>query len=267
MPCPGITVNALDASQDRLLVHELLNFQPVNMDTLSGHLISEDQEYDTFHRVLRRARKSKFKRKKTVKNGEACRIYGSFPVTKVQGDVHITAKGYAYRDRRILEERQLNFTHIIDELSFGEFYPKLVNPLDGVVSVATDRFAVFQYFMSVVPTTYRSFSTGYTVETNQYAVTEQAGVVNTVTGQPPGIFFKYDMEPIALTITDRRLPFSQFLVRLVNIIGGLVVCAGWLYKLFETTFSKVFGGNHNVSRGILENPVEDTTSEKQDHYD
>lgn len=33
----------------------------------------------------------------------------------------------------------MNFTHIIDEFSFGEYYPKLINPLDGIVSYASSR--------------------------------------------------------------------------------------------------------------------------------
>lgn len=31
-----------------------------------------------------------------------------------------------------------NFSHVINELSFGEYYPKLVNPLDGIVSTTDE---------------------------------------------------------------------------------------------------------------------------------
>lgn len=90
----------------------------------------------------------------------------------------------------------------------------------------------FQYFLSIVPTTYISSATSRRIETNQYAVSELArdmtGAMN-----PPGLFFKYDIEPIALTITDDRMPFRQFLVRLVNIVGGVVACTGAGYRLLE----------------------------------
>ncbi len=33
----------------------------------------------------------------------------------------------------------LNFTHRIDELSFGEFYPNLINPLDNSMEIAETR--------------------------------------------------------------------------------------------------------------------------------
>lgn len=58
---------------------------------------------------------------------------------------------------------------------------------------------------------------------------------------PPGLFFKYDIEAIGLTITDERLPFRQFLVRLINIIGGVVVCTGAGYRLVEWTLKGVWG--------------------------
>lgn len=253
MPCEGLTVNALDASRDRLFAHELLNFDATTLDTSSSHLVVDNQPYDTLHRVLKRARKSKFKKKKKNRQGDSCRIYGSIPVTRVQGDLHITAKGYAYFDRRVLGVDQLNFTHVIDEFSFGEYYPKLVNPLDDTYSVAASNMQSFQYFLSVVRTHYKSYSTGYTVDTNQYAVTEQKRTPDTSSGQPPGLFFKYDFEPLALTITDTRMPFTQWLVRLVNIIGGLVVCTGWLYKLSENTLSRLFGKT-KLHTGMLDKP-------------
>lgn len=33
----------------------------------------------------------------------------------------------------------LNFTHRIDELSFGQLYPTLINPLDNSVEIAETR--------------------------------------------------------------------------------------------------------------------------------
>lgn len=47
----------------------------------------------------------------------------------------------------------------------------------------------------------------------------------------PGIFFKYDIEPLSLTIEERRTPIYKFLIRMVNIIGGVMVSGNWIYKL------------------------------------
>ena len=261
MPCDSIQVNVLDQSRDRLLVSELLSFEETEFDPSTGHHISQHQEYETLNGVLRRARKSKFRKHRAKQGGQACRVYGSFPVTRVQGDLHITAKGYGYPSERAVNLNQLSFSHLIDEFSFGEYYPKLVNPLDGVMSISQEKLQTYQYFMSVVRTIYTSQSTGYSVDTNQYAVTEQVDVANKQSNQPPGLFFKYDIEPIALTITDRRMPFTQFFVRLINILGGVVVCTGWLYKIFETSVTKLKGGNNSEKRGMLDKPI--TTSEHE----
>ncbi len=37
------------------------------------------------------------------------------------------------------------------------------------------------------------------------------------------------------------MPFLQFLVRLVNTLGGITVSIAWLYRLFDTFIVKVFG--------------------------
>lgn len=110
----------------------------------------------------------------------------------------------------------------------------------------------FQYFISIVPTTYKSSTTSRTIVTNQYAVNElqqdRAGKLH-----PPGLFFKYDIEPIALFITDTRLPFSQFLMRLVNIIGGLVFCTSLAYRFYDKTLTKALGkiSENDANEGII----------------
>jgi endoplasmic reticulum-Golgi intermediate compartment protein 2 len=249
MPCSALTVNAVDVSKDRLIVDELLKLEGANLDLSGRKLNSKNVEYDTFHGVLKRARRSRHQRRKPVPNGPACRIYGSFPVNKVQGNLYITGKTAMYGMRGSDHD---NFTHQIDELSFGEYFPKLLNPLDGVISVAEKSQLTYQYFLSIVPTTYKSSSTGRVVETNQYAVTEQVGTPGGTLGYPSGLVFKYDIEPVSLTISDHRMPFTQFLVRTINIIGGIVVCTNWLFKLFEATIAKTWRSRD--AHGYLDKP-------------
>ena len=57
--------------------------------------------------------------------------FGSIPVNQVRGDFRITGKGFGYRDRLHVPFESLNFSHVIQEFSFGEFYPYLNNPLDA----------------------------------------------------------------------------------------------------------------------------------------
>lgn len=128
-----------------------------------------------------------------------------------------------------------NFSHIINELSFGGFYPSLENPLDRTVNVAASNFHKFQYFMSIVPTVYSvgpaSRSNPDTLLTNQYAVTEQSHEVNERV--IPGVFFKYDIEPILLQIEETRDSLIVFLVKVINILSGALVAGHWGFTLSE----------------------------------
>jgi endoplasmic reticulum-Golgi intermediate compartment protein 2 len=151
-----------------------------------------------------------------------------------------------------------NFSHIISELSFGAFYPSLVNPLDRTVSATPNHFHRFQYFMSVVPTVYTvsrppspitPFSSSFTLFTNQYAVTEQSYQIGE--RNVPGIFFKYDIEPILLTVEESRESFLRFCVKIVNILSGVLVAAHWGFTISEWVV-EVFGRrSRRKSEGVL----------------
>ncbi|KAI5840458.1 endoplasmic reticulum vesicle transporter-domain-containing protein [Morchella snyderi] len=239
MPCDALHINVQDAAADRILAGDLLQKDATAFDDTSAHrLVQIGRREEHVYDVLKKARKSKFGKTRWPKGGDrtSCRIYGSMDVNRVQGDFHITAKGHGYWDAgQHIEHDSFNFSHVVNELSFGEYYPKLINPLDGVVATTEDHFYKFQYYLSVVPTIYESYTTGRRLATNQYAVTEQSRAVPA--HNVPGIFFKYDIEPISLTVTDSRTPVIQFIVRLVNIIGGVLVSGGWIYKLLGMAVS------------------------------
>ena len=89
--------------------------------------------------------------------------------------------------------------------------------------------------MSIVPTVY---SVGdphrmgsRSIFTNQYAVTEQSRDTNDRT--IPGIFFKYDIEPILLNIVESRDSFFVFLIKIVNVLSGALVAGHWGYRLSD----------------------------------
>ena len=152
---------------------------------------------------------------------------------------------------------------MINELSFGPFYPSLVNPLDNTVATTPSNFHKFQYYLSVVPTIYtdnphsRSFdsrnpppppsgdagaagtSRRDTIYTNQYAVTESSIDVPEV--NVPGIFVKYDIEPILITIAEEWGGMLALVVRLVNVVSGVLVAGGWCYQLGGWAF-ELWGG-------------------------
>jgi len=56
----------------------------------------------------------------------------------------------------------------------------------------------------------------------QYAVTDYSRSFEHGNGVP-GIFFKYDLEAMALTIRERTTTLYQFLIRLVGVVGKIVL--------------------------------------------
>lgn len=192
---------------------------------------------------------------------DACRVYGNIEGNKVQGDFHITARGHGYQEfGEHLAHTAFNFSHHVAELSFGAFYPMLHNPLDGTTDLAPGHFHKFQYHLSIVPTIYtdspyeltssspphmagKNLRPGqveefnpwafmpHTIYTNQYAATSSSRPV--VETAVPGIFVKYDIEPILLTVAEEWGGVLGMLVRCVNVIAGVLVAGGWIVSLVD----------------------------------
>lgn len=49
----------------------------------------------------------------------------------------------------------------------------------------------------------------------------------------PGVFVKYDIEPIQLTIAEEWSSLPALFIRLVNVISGVLVAGGWLFQISE----------------------------------
>jgi hypothetical protein len=86
-----------------------------------------------------------------------------------------------------------------------------------------------------VPTTYSVGHPGdrgsSALFTNQYAVTEQSGAVPE--NMVPGIFVKYDIEPILLSIVETRDSFFVFLIKVVNVVSGVLVAGHWGFRMTD----------------------------------
>lgn len=161
-----------------------------------------------------------------------------------------------------------NFSHIINELSFGPLYPSLLNPLDKTYATTSENFFKYQYYCSVVPTIYTrspipSPGSPSTIFTNQYAVTSQSHSVPE--RSVPGIFFKFDIEPILLTIREERGGFMAMVVRVVNVISGVLVGGGWCYQLAGWA-REVLGGRRRAGGdyGVLHGGMNGNTGEEED---
>ncbi|OAA66612.1 copii-coated vesicle protein [Niveomyces insectorum RCEF 264] len=269
MHCDDLHINVQDAAGDRILAASLLQRDPTTwqqwVDHRGNHRLGRDAHgrlvtgagwtalpheegfgeehvHDIVALGRRKARWGKTPRLPSSARGggggDSCRMYGSLDLNKVQGDFHITARGHGYMAvGEHLDHNAFNFSHIVNELSFGPFYPSLVNPLDQTVNGASAHFHRFQYFVSVVPTVYsvgrpgRKGGSARAIFTNQYAVTEQSAPIDE--RNVPGIFFKYDIEPILLNIVESRDGLFVFALKVVNVLSGALVAGHWGFTLSD----------------------------------
>ena len=152
----------------------------------------------------------------------------------------------------------MNLSHIITEFSFGPHFPDIVQPLDNSFETTDKRqfvlykhhkfinnrlvdFIAFQYFLHVVPTTYIAPRT-YPLRTNQYSVTHYTREVQHDRGTP-GIFFKFELDPLRITLHQRTTSFLQLLIRVVGVLGGVFVCMGYAIRITTRAVEVVSGAD------------------------
>ncbi|EGV91542.1 Endoplasmic reticulum-Golgi intermediate compartment protein 2 [Cricetulus griseus] len=90
---------------------------------------------------------------------------------------------------------------------------------------------MFQYFITVVPTKLHTYK--ISADTHQFSVTERERIINHAAGSHgvSGIFMKYDLSSLMVTVTEEHMPFWQFFVRLCGIIGGIFSTTGMLHGI------------------------------------
>jgi len=249
MNCKFLTVDVFDASGGRMHLATTLETLPAQFSVGKAQKLGvHKRENMNLHEMIEIARQKSFD-KNDVGDASGCRIFGSIKLNKVASNVHITALGHGYSGTHV-DHEAINFTHRIDEFSFGQFYPKLVNPLDDSVEIAETNLEFFQYFISVVPTIYVD-NRDHVLLTNQYAVTDYNKKVDHTGNNVPGLFFKYDIEPISVRVTEKRKPFFHFLVRLSGIIGGVFVTAGFAYRILNFAADYVQSGGRLKSVDLM----------------
>ncbi|CAD6569960.1 MAG: hypothetical protein CYPHOPRED_003673 [Cyphobasidiales sp. Tagirdzhanova-0007] len=233
MPCHFLTVDVRDAVGDRLHISEEFAKDGTSFEIGQAHHIENLRNLgdQSASRMLKasRSRRAFDKTRDLVQDGPACRIYGMMDVKKVTGNLHVTTLGHGYLSWEHTDHSLMNLSHIIHEFSFGPFFPRISQPLDNSVEIATSSFHIFQYFISVVSTKYIDAGRRQ-LDTNQYSVTDMSRETEHGRGVP-GIFFKYDLEPMSLQIEERTVTLIDFLVRLAGIVGGILVCSGYAWRV------------------------------------
>ncbi|MCP8718699.1 MAG: endoplasmic reticulum-Golgi intermediate compartment protein [Asgard group archaeon] len=270
MPCEFLHTNVEDITRDRYLAGETLNFEGIHFIVPPSFRINNPNDFHEtpdLDEIMQESLRAEFRSQgaRVNEGAPACHIFGSIPVTQVRGDFRITAKGFGYRDRLHVPIEAFNFSHVIQEFSFGEFYPFINNPLDATGKITEEKLQTYLYYAKVVPTMYEQL--GLEIDTNQYSLTESQHViqVDEQTKRPngiPGIYFRYDFEPIKLVIREKRIPFFQFIAKLGTIGGGIMIAAGYLFKLYEKLLLILYGkkyvdkGKEKKQGGLLDNEME-----------
>lgn len=170
---------------------------------------------------------------------EGCQITGHIDANKVSGNFHFAPGSSSKQDHHthahhvhefsIADLSKFNVSHRINTLTFGLTFPGMINPLDRSENIlpGSTGSGLYRYYIKVVPTTYHTYD-GQLIQTNQYSVTQHFKPTDFKSGSfsIPGVFFVYEMSPIAVTLRETSTSMFGFLTRLCAIIGGLVAVAG-----------------------------------------
>ncbi|XP_040588600.1 endoplasmic reticulum-Golgi intermediate compartment protein 3 isoform X1 [Mesocricetus auratus] len=193
--------------------------------------------------TIEQCRREGFSQKMQEQKNEGCQVYGFLEVNKVAGNFHF-APGKSFQQSHVhvhaveIHDLQsfgldnINMTHYIKHLSFGEDYPGIVNPLDHTNVTAPQASMMFQYFVKVVPTVYMKVD-GEVLRTNQFSVTRHEKVANGLLGDQglPGVFVLYELSPMMVKLTEKHRSFTHFLTGVCAIIGGMFTVAGLIDSL------------------------------------
>jgi len=222
---------------------------------------------------------------------EGCNISGRLRVNKVIGNIHLSpGRSFQSSSRNIYElvpylrddGNKHDFSHTIHKFSFEgddeydyrkakvgrEMKERLglsSNPLDDTEHKTSKPSYMFQYFLKVVSTQFRSLDNKI-INSHQYSVTHferdlaEGGQSDTPQGVHlqhgvsgmPGAFFNFEISPILVVHTDTRQSFAHFVTSTCAIVGGVLTVASLLDSvLFATTrvIKKQVGGGSATGSG------------------
>ncbi|KAB2083011.1 hypothetical protein ES319_A05G236800v1 [Gossypium barbadense] len=105
--------------------------------------------------LIEQCKREGFFQKIKDEEGEGCNIYGSLEVKKVAGNFHF-APGKSFdqsnihvHDLQAFRKDRFNLSHTINRLAFGDYFPGVVNPLDGVQWMQKQPIGMYQYFIKM----------------------------------------------------------------------------------------------------------------------
>ncbi|KAJ7781802.1 Sec1-like protein [Mycena maculata] len=207
-------------------------------------------------------------------SNEGCNISGRIRVNKVIGNIHLSpGRSFQTNSRNFYElvpylrddGNRHDFSHTIHEFAFQgddeyDVYKAKAsramkerlgigkNPLDGTRARTSKAQFMFQYFLKVVSTQFRTLD-GKVIKSHQYSTTQferdlkDGGQSDTPQGVHlqhgtngvPGAFFNFEISPILVVHSDTRQSFAHFLTSTCAIIGGVLTVASLIDSVLFAT--------------------------------
>jgi len=192
---------------------------------------------------------------------EGCRISAMLHVRKVASTIHIGVGRY-FRPHLLKANdhqqfvRHLNFSHRIDDLSFGPFFPGLISVLTGRVKNmhVPPHSEHFQYDIHVIPTRYEEDGKD-DISSHQYSVTEYVKSIDQRQRHQDlvavGFWANYDFTPFEVKVSKFRKSFMHFLTECCAILGGIFAFTGMLDN-FSYRINKSMVRRSNTNGGALQ---------------
>lgn len=218
---------------------------------------------------------------------EGCNISGRIRVNKVVGSIHLSpGRSYQTNSRQFRDlvpylrndGNPHDFSHMVHEFVFmadDEYNPRKAtiskemkkrmnivgNPLDGYVAKTNKPQYMFQYFLKVVSTQFRTLD-DKTINSHQYSVTHferdlgesgnednQGVYTQHGTVGVPGAYFNFEISPILIVHSETRQSFAHFLTSTCAIVGGVLTVAALLDSILFATGRK-FKKSGGVNGGV-----------------
>lgn len=164
----------------------------------------------------------------TEQRGEGCRMHGHLVVKKIPGTFHIAlGESFNLFGLHVHSTNGItnyDYTHTIKKLSFGTDSDVFGNSLGGTEQKLSPGPVRVQYFIKVVATDVQPLGQPVT-QTYQYSSTQHLEKLTEDASQLPGIFFKFEISPMLITMTQHRKSSTSFFIGLCAIVGGVTTVA------------------------------------------
>ncbi|CAJ1358356.1 unnamed protein product [Effrenium voratum] len=188
-------------------------------------------------------------------SGESCRLQARLQVRKVPATLHLGVARHFDPSTVQAKLQELtvsaDFSHQIQDLSFGPEFPGLVSVLQGrqKSSHRAPLSEHYQYDIHVIPTSYQDG--GSEIAGHQYSVTEYVKPVDARNvnndAAVTGLWLNYDFTPFEVRVTSSRKSLFHFFTECCAILGGIFAFSGLLDNFAHQIHKSLDG-----KRGMLE---------------